>query len=138
MRNISRVLVAAGTAAAAVAMTASPAQASNDAIVHVKDCDLTYCPSVGYGHFNSDPVGSNYPGDALRACDTEPDGWGVKAWMLDSEGKIIRSATTQGYDSPYCTPWKTGDLPENMYVNIIVCKIKGTTTDGCRSGDGWA
>ncbi|WP_125616083.1 hypothetical protein [Actinomadura sp. WAC 06369] len=137
MKKISTIMVAAGTAAAAMTITASPAHASQDAVVHVRLCDMTWCGSAGYAHFNSDPT-PLIPGDALRVCDTEADGWGVIGWLVTNEGQVIRSATTQGRNSPYCTSWKSGNLPEDMYLTVIACKIKGKTTEGCRSLDAWA
>lgn len=136
MRKISRILGAVGITVAALAMTASPAQASpsSDLILTVFDCK--YCSGAGYVHFNSDP--NNYPGDAMRVCDVQADGWGIIAFMRNINGTLLRTATTQGHDSPYCTPWATGDLPEESYVQIIVCRAHGTTYDKCVAGDAWA
>jgi hypothetical protein len=135
MRKISRVFSGVGVMVAAVAMAASPAQASSDAVVNVIPCE--YCSAIGYAQFNADPT-NLWPGDALRACDLESDGYGIKAWMRDSNGNILRTATTQGHEANYCTGWATGDLTEEKYVYITVCRAKGTTYDLCYSADAWA
>ena len=137
MRRFARGLMAAGTTVAAIVLTASPAQASTDALIYVNDCSWVGCPEVGSGYFHADPAGS-IPGDALQACDRYADGWGVITWMIDENNTVIREATTQGQDSPYCTPWQTGNLPEEKYLMVIACKIKGTTTELCESRDAWA
>ena len=137
MRKISRIFGAVGVTVAMVvglAMAASPAQASSNLILSVTSC--TYCGEIGYAHFNADP--NNYPGDALRACDLEADGWGVIAWMHDPNGPLLRTATTQGHNSPYCTGWQTGNLPEEKHVIITICAVHGTDTNFCRQGDAWA
>lgn len=79
----------------------------------------------GYGQWNPNPSGS-IPGDSIKACDTAADGWGIETW-LDSnrDGTIDRIATTRGHDSPYCSAWESGNLPENTYVDVYVVQVKG-------------
>lgn len=139
MRKISRIFGAAGVAVAAMAatvvMAASPAQASSNLVLNVIPCK--YCSAIGYGQFNADPTGL-WPGDSLRACDIYADGWGTIAWMQNSNGTVLRTATTQGHKSNYCTGWQSGNLPEEKYVVITVCAIHGTETKYCKQGEAWA
>ncbi|MEU9827270.1 hypothetical protein [Micromonospora chersina] len=81
---------------------------------------------VGVGWFQSDPYGAT-PGDAIRVCDQLADGWGLEVW-LDTEYNTgwDRKASTRGYNSPYCSPWASGDIVENTLVQIKLCMVKGT------------
>ncbi|GHJ56792.1 hypothetical protein Nm8I071_60990 [Nonomuraea sp. TT08I-71] len=137
-KGLIRAAVAAGAALATVAV-ASPAQASQDVTVHVLQCPMAYCATAGYGWFHADPVGST-PGDALKACDLDADGYGVKAWLYNrNTGNLIRTASTAGHSSPYCTGWQTGDLPEQTPVWLKVCKVSSTKADVCATGaEGWS
>ncbi|MET9852296.1 hypothetical protein ABZY57_05000 [Streptomyces sp. NPDC006450] len=64
-------------------------------------------------------------GDKLQACDNNPDGWGVygELWV---NGVYNRSVTTQGHASPYCTPWKTGDIQEPANVEVKAWLRRGS------------
>lgn len=76
----------------------------------------------GLAEWSADPAPhANYPGDAVRARDLAADGWGVKAIIENP----YRVATTQGHDSPYTTPWKTGDLTEGREIRMRLCMVKG-------------
>ncbi|MFE4177180.1 hypothetical protein ACFRR7_34955 [Streptomyces sp. NPDC056909] len=75
---------------------------------------------VGLAEWRKDP-GSGQPGDALRVYDQEPDGYGIEAHLSDG-----RKATTRGHDSPYWSPWATGDLPEDRTYTMRVCAVKGS------------
>lgn len=131
-RTLARVLVAGAAVAGALAVTASPALASSNAVVYPKAC--SYCiGDGGYAFFEADPDGYGNPGDALKACDTISDGWGVLALLYNFEGTLIRKATTQGLTAGHCTGWKTGNLTEDKRVTVVACMIKGTTTKECWS-----
>lgn len=83
-------------------------------------------PAAGYGYaeWNADPSGST-PGDALRACDNNADGYGVTAKLLNSNYDILRTATTSGLSAGHCSVWKTGNLPEGNRYMIITYRTKG-------------
>ncbi|MFJ2178695.1 hypothetical protein ACIQVO_29100 [Streptomyces sp. NPDC101062] len=78
---------------------------------------------AGMAHWNADPVAYS-PGDAMHAVDALADGWGIEA-ILQSP---YRFATTAGHDSPYITPWKTGNLPEGQKVKMRVAATRGGAT----------
>lgn len=132
MRKIRRILMAVGAAAAAVAIAASPAQASYSVVVYVTEC--SYCSEVGSGQFNADP-GGTWPGDSIKACDDNSDGWGILTFMAKRDDWNVRYATTstEGHLANYCTPWKTHDLPEETPVDIVACQVKDGVTQHCRS-----
>lgn len=83
---------------------------------------------AGTGYWNQDPGGDlngdgrTDPGDALIAYDGAADGWGVEARL--STGRI---ATTRGHNSPYWSPWATGDLPEDRTYTMQMCLVRGTS-----------
>jgi hypothetical protein len=81
-----------------------------------------YAGDAGYAEWNADPDG-NTPGDAIRACDTESDGWDVKA-VLQLADSSLRTASTAGHTNGYCTSWKTGDLREDDKFLLTVYKVK--------------
>jgi hypothetical protein len=72
---------------------------------------------TGYAYWQSDPSGT-IPGDALRVCDTKADGYGVRAVLTTYSGGSYREVNTSGHAAGYCTPWKTGDLPEGTKLVI--------------------
>ncbi|OZV81085.1 hypothetical protein CA850_13180 [Micromonospora echinospora] len=79
---------------------------------------------LGTGEFNADPE-NGVPGDAIRACDTHADGAGIDVQMDINPGSIWitdRLATTRGHNSPYCSPWMSGDIPEGTVVAVRICK----------------
>ncbi|MEU2248940.1 hypothetical protein [Streptomyces sp. NPDC019224] len=82
----------------------------------------------GYGEWNADPYGSA-PGDSIRACDTTADGWSIEVKLdIGRDGTWDRTATTRGHTSPYCTPWKTGNLKEGTPVRVQVTNVGGDAT----------
>ncbi|GAA3007575.1 MULTISPECIES: hypothetical protein [Streptomyces] len=82
----------------------------------------------GYGEWNADPYGSA-PGDSIRACDTEADGWSIEVKLdIDRDGTWDRVATTRGHTAPYCTPWKTGNIKEGTPVRVQVTNVGGDAT----------
>lgn len=85
---------------------------------------------AGFGRFSADPVG-DWPGDAIQACDYYADGWGIEIRMdinpAPDRFYTDRTATTRGHNSPYCSPWATGNIAENTLVALKVCLVKGTT-----------
>ncbi|GLI03433.1 hypothetical protein [Phytohabitans aurantiacus] len=91
------------------------------------------CCYFGDVLWNEDPDEEG-PGDSVRACDYMSDGWGIKGWVYDEYGVLLRTVTTQGHAASYCTSWNSGNLPEGMPVYIVGCRIKGTTTEYCDSG----
>jgi hypothetical protein len=56
-----------------------------------------------WGNFNRDPVDhpgdcGHVPGDAIRACDAEEDGWGVTVCPdVNRNGTWDRTSTTSGH-----------------------------------------
>ncbi|MFF7340155.1 hypothetical protein ACFZAT_22825 [Streptomyces sp. NPDC008163] len=82
----------------------------------------------GYGEWNADPYGAA-PGDSIRACDTDADGWSIEVKLdIGRDGTWDRTATTRGHTSPYCTPWKTGDIKEGTPVLVQVANVGGDAT----------
>lgn len=84
----------------------------------------------GYGQWNPDPSGS-IPGDSIRACDTTADGYGIETWLdINRNGSIDRIASTRGHNSPYCSPWASGNIAEGTPVTVYVLKRVGDTVVG--------
>lgn len=83
---------------------------------------------AGYATWSQDPCDGD-PGDALAASDVNPDGYGINAHL--STG---RKATTAGHNSPYTSPWKTGDLPEDQTYVMWACAEKGGVEYACTDG----
>ncbi|GAA2338358.1 hypothetical protein OKJ48_09915 [Streptomyces kunmingensis] len=81
--------------------------------------------SPGYVEWNPDPY-NGIPGDSMRVCDTKEDGWGITAKLRkDDDGQYNdRTVTTRGHNSPYCSPWASGNLPENTIVGLWVFMAK--------------
>ncbi|MEU3555809.1 hypothetical protein [Streptomyces fragilis] len=79
----------------------------------------------GTAYWQADPSGG-VPGDALRVCDTNADGYAVRA-VLTTYSNVThrREVDTSGHAAGYCTPWKTGDLPEGTKVMISTQYGKG-------------
>jgi hypothetical protein len=77
---------------------------------------------IGELNWNRDAWNS-IPGDAMRICDTAADGIGVEGRLIVN-GAVNRAATTAGNNSPYCSPWKSGDLPEGRQYTVKVYKVK--------------
>ena len=135
-RFMKNALTAAIVTGGMVVLAASPAQASTDITVHSSPCPV--CATDGYGWFKADPTGST-PGDALKACDLNADGYSIKAWLYNRDtGNLIRTASTAGHAANYCTDWKTGDLPEQTRVWLDVCTMDGTRKIRCDGGEGWS
>lgn len=82
---------------------------------------------AGYGTFNADPNGS-IPGDAIRACDTKADGWGVETALDYNYDKVMdRVVDTRGHGAGYCSGWLGGDLREGRTVRMYVTPVSGTS-----------
>ncbi|MFJ3582858.1 hypothetical protein ACIPPS_11620 [Streptomyces sp. NPDC090127] len=83
----------------------------------------------GYAEWNADPY-NGIPGDAIRACDTTADGWGIEAWLdIDRNGTVDRIASTRGKDAPYCTGWVSGNIePEGRPIQMWAVTVKGSST----------
>lgn len=136
MRKLASVLIGVGTTVAAVAMTAVPADASQNAVVYAKAC--SYCRGEGYAQFMADPT-NLVPGDSLKVCDVLSDGWGVIGFLENpATNKVIRQGSTLGHYAPWCTPWLTGDLPEQTHLYVGACLVKGTETKDCWMGEAWS
>ncbi|CAG7647434.1 hypothetical protein [Actinacidiphila bryophytorum] len=58
------------------------------------------------------------PGDSIMVSDEFADGYGVSAEMDVPDYRI---ATTNGHNSPYTSPWKSGDLPEGHNYPFTIC-----------------
>jgi len=143
-RTPSKLLLAA-TATTMLALLgtaiAAPAQADQAASVErrqanvVSEADDSRCiyeyagsTLVGSGCFHADPEGS-VPGDAIRACDWYADGYGYEVQLDVSPTGIWdvdRRVNTRGHDSPYCSPWATGNIAEGTPVAIKLCRVRGT------------
>lgn len=81
----------------------------------------------GYAQWNADPSGST-PGDSLRVCDNNADGFGVTAKLMNSQYVVIRTVTTAGHSagtSGYCSPWKSGNLTEGDRFLVYTYRTKG-------------
>ncbi|GKQ34067.1 hypothetical protein [Streptomyces sp. A012304] len=81
---------------------------------------------AGHGIFNADPDGS-IPGDAIKACDTNSDGWAVEV-ALDYppfDAKPDFKVDTRGHTANYCTGWTSRDIPETWTVRMYVTPVKG-------------
>ncbi|MBO0915912.1 hypothetical protein [Streptomyces laculatispora] len=82
----------------------------------------------GYGEWNPDPY-DGVPGDSIRACDTTADGWGIEVKIdIGRNGTWDRIANTRGHNSPYCSPWKSGNIKEGTPVSIQVANVNGGVT----------
>jgi hypothetical protein len=114
-------------------------------------CSPEFNCHASWGQFKADPgtvrrwwnhLGETAPGDALRACDNEPDGWGVRArmtWESNSTPHLrVRTVSTQGHASPYCTGWKTGNIAEGKKIHLKVCLVRGDETKACKKDTGRA
>ncbi|HEY9292883.1 MAG TPA: hypothetical protein VIP98_16510 [Microlunatus sp.] len=97
--------------------------------------------SRGVGMFAADPEGP-YPGDAIAACDTLADGWGIEVQLDVNPGSswhTDRLASTGGHPSGYCTKWLSKNIKEETRVAIRVCKVKAHHHTACgKQHYGWA
>lgn len=85
--------------------------------------DIVLSDGSGIGIWSADPSSDGTePGDAIKACDTAKDGWGI-AVSLEYSG-YSRYIDTGGHPSYYCTGWKTGNIKEGTRVHISVYQIK--------------
>ncbi len=116
--------LAAGTLAGGMlTMGMSSADAAAPRATGVVDTPLYNNLNQVVGHFqwSANPNGTN-PGDAFRVKDSLADGWGIEA---DFGGG--RYATTAGHNSPYTSPWSTGNLPEHHTYRIPVSLVRNGT-----------
>ncbi|WLQ44538.1 hypothetical protein P8A22_34320 [Streptomyces laculatispora] len=114
-----RVVAAAATAFGLVIAAQGTAAAAPKAI------EATF---GGYGEWNPDPY-DGIPGDSIRACDTTADGWGIEVKIdIGRNGTWDRIANTRGHNSPYCSPWKSGNIKEGTPVSIQVANVNGGVT----------
>ncbi|WP_374119465.1 hypothetical protein [Streptomyces sp. RKAG290] len=119
-KSKGRRLVAAAAAAIGLVMAAQ-----GTAVAAPKPIDASF---GGYGEWNADPSGS-IPGDSIRACDTAADGWGIEVKLdIGRDGTWDRTATTRGHNSPYCSPWKSGNIAEGTPVSVQVTNVDGGVT----------
>lgn len=136
MRKLVSALVGVGATLSAVIMTAVPADASTNAVVYAKAC--SYCAGEGYAQFMADPT-NLVPGDSLKVCDVLGDGWFVVGFLENpATNKVIRTGSTKGHYAPWCTPWLTGDLPEQTHLYVGACLSNGTTSKDCWSAEAWS
>lgn len=75
----------------------------------------------GNFQWSDDPNGSN-PGDAMRVTDSYADGKGIEADLITNP---VRIATTAGHNSPYTSPWATGNLPEGGKYTVYLYLVSG-------------
>ncbi|GAA3749545.1 hypothetical protein GCM10022225_37260 [Plantactinospora mayteni] len=79
----------------------------------------------GYGVFNDDPYGP-WPGDAIRACDTYSDGWGIEVRMdISNNGSWDLIISTRGHNAIYCTDYHSKNAVENDFIRIRVTPVRG-------------
>lgn len=115
MNKITRALITVGGAVGLVFTTQGSAWAAQTATI----------PGAGYGQWQADPDGS-IPGDSIRACDNVEDGYGIQVQLdIGRDWDIDRLATTEGRNSPYCSPWKSGNIAEGTPITIWVYKVRG-------------
>lgn len=83
----------------------------------------------GYGLWSPDPSNGD-PGDAIKACDTEADNWGIQVQMdIHKDGTYDRIATTRGHGAGYCSDWETGNIAEGTVIRIYVIQVRGDDTN---------
>lgn len=137
-RLVRRSLTIAAAAVLVTLATAVPAQAAPTGFDIGGD--------AGVGTWNADPWvdpqtdprdPTVFPGDAIRACDYKADGWGIAVYLNIDPDTIWdlawdRRATTQGHNSPYCSPWATGNITEGTRVLVWGCMVKGTEVKSCK------
>jgi hypothetical protein len=75
----------------------------------------------GKFQWSDDPNGSN-PGDSMRVTDSYADGEGIEADLITDPARI---ATTAGHNSPYTSPWNTGNLPEGGEYSVYLYLVAG-------------
>jgi hypothetical protein len=122
--------VSAAIAAAAligVAASATPAFAGTD--IGWTEVNLPWPgrPSVGFnggGEFESN-------GDLVTVCDGWADGFGVSAWLVDSEGYTLAPEVHVGGKGTCAT--RTRNLREGTAVKLLVCLTKGSHGSPCKT-----
>ncbi|MFI7070561.1 hypothetical protein [Micromonospora sediminicola] len=136
LRNkaIGRVLMSGVAALVVVLAGQTPALASSDAYLEYYAGDGSL---RGRGYFQADP-NAGAPGDAIKACDVSADGYGIEVQMdinpdASPYWQTDRVATTRGQNSPYCTPWVTGNIAEETKVELKICLVKGADFEICTS-----
>ncbi|MFE3742660.1 hypothetical protein [Streptomyces sp. NPDC059134] len=118
MNKVTRALITVGGAVGLVFTMHGSAWAAQTAPLH----------GAGYGQWQMNPDGS-IPGDSIRACDDVADGFGIQVQLDIGQDYVIdRIATTEGHGSPYCSPWKSGNIKEGTPITIWVWKVKGGKT----------
>lgn len=133
-------MATAGAMALMVAVAPAPAQAApppgytvsigrngDDVVIHIKNEAGT---EIGWAEFQADPFGS-IPGDAIRASDRYADGLGVEAWLDINPGSTFqtdRIASTRGHNSPYTSPYATGNIAEGTRIGLRLCLVQGSLT----------
>ncbi|WP_329246008.1 hypothetical protein OG223_11240 [Streptomyces sp. NBC_01478] len=132
MRSIA--VVTSIAAASFLGAASSPAQAGTGMLIAVHINNFN-----DWGNFNQDPVGGTdpTPGDAIRACDDDADGWGVTAYLdVGRNGTWDRTSTTAGHAAGFCSGWETGNLTENTKVTLKACNTKaGYAPRNCDQDD---
>ncbi|MFJ6214514.1 hypothetical protein ACIQGZ_14435 [Streptomyces sp. NPDC092296] len=132
LRNRAAALLAATTLLSGGALTVGAEVASADPSVSFRyiwdgkdnenlEIDVYNGSSLaGWSQWQSDPV-DTFPGDAMFVYDYLADGYGIETHL--SNGRI---ATTRGHNSPYMSPWATGNLPEGTKLQMWTCLVKGS------------
>jgi hypothetical protein len=116
------------TKAAAVMLAAMGISFSMANSASAADISLGAYEGGGYGLWNQDPGpppnrDENAPGDSFQACDTRSDGYGILVRLdIDRDGDFDSSTTTKGHLAPYCTDWRTVNLPEGTRIRLYVYK----------------
>ncbi|MEV4536603.1 hypothetical protein AB0J82_22735 [Asanoa sp. NPDC049518] len=146
MKRIPRIslrvaLATAGAMALMAAVAPAPAQAApppgytvstwrygDDLVMYISN---EAGIEIGWAEFQADPNGFEIPGDAIRASDRYADGLGVEAWLDINPGSTFqtdRIASTRGINSPYTTPYKTGNIAEGTRIGLRLCLVQGSLT----------
>ncbi|WP_432095911.1 hypothetical protein [Streptomyces sp. bgisy100] len=118
----------AAVAAAAligVAVCATPAYAGTD--IGWTKVNLGFQPPPGFsgaGEFKSN-------GDLVRVCDGDDDGFGVSAWLVDSESNALARVVHVGGKGK-CTT-RTRNLREGTAVKLLLCLTKGSRGTPCKT-----
>ncbi|GGS90482.1 hypothetical protein GCM10010206_61570 [Streptomyces cinerochromogenes] len=124
MRIARRVSTAIAAAALiGVAAGATPAYAGTD--IGWIEVNLPARPPLGYngaGKFESN-------GDLVSVCDGDADGFGVSAWLVDSEGYELAPPVHVGGKGDCAT--RTRNLREGTAVKLLVCLTKGSVGSPC-------
>ncbi|MCX5181157.1 hypothetical protein [Streptomyces sp. NBC_00268] len=110
-----------------VAASTTPAYAGTDIGWTEVNLPWPSRPEVGFngaGEFESN-------GDLVTVCDGDADGFGVSAWLVDSEGYSLAPSVHVGGKGKCVT--RTRNLREGTAVKLLVCLTKGSHGEPCKT-----